>query len=336
MTNTAPTSAAGAPDVSVIMPAWNAAGFIGTSIDSILESEGASFEIVIVDDASDDDTFAVLQRRAQQDPRVRIDRLDHNGGPSAARNRAIELSSGRYIAVVDADDTIAISRLKKLVSLADTSGADIVVDNMLEVDEDGEQLGGSFLKSARFQSPHDVSLAEYVRYNQPMAAGDCLGYLKPLFRRATLHRLNARYDEALRNSEDYYLVADLLAQGALMTYTPYTGYFYRRAAGSTSHRLKPAHTAAWLIAERNFQTRHDNGETDTFDDSVRRHLKQRERRLQDTDQMVRAIDAIKARRFASFIEMLVADPRASLFTLNRFVRIAWQRLARPASARAQS
>ncbi len=324
MTSEATPSKDDAPDVSVIMPAWRAADFIETSIDSVLDSQGVSLELIIVDDASPDQTYQTLQRRAASDPRIRIDRLHVNSGPSAARNRALELARGRYISVVDSDDLLAASRLTKLVALADASQADIIVDNMIETDASGERLGNQpFLKSAAFTAPRDILLKDYVRYNQPMKPDDCLGYLKPLFRRETLARFNARYDARLRNSEDYYLVAHLLAKGAKMTYTPYTGYFYRRAESSTSHRLKPAHTAAWLEAELAFRAAH----LQHLDADTTRQLNARLRLLRDVDQFVRAVDAIKQRRFTELVRLLAADPHASMFTFGWFTKIAWRRLS---------
>lgn len=313
------------PDVSVIMPTWNAADFVEATVESVLASQHVELELIIVDDASTDNTVEVLKRLARKDSRIRLARARKNSGPSIARNSALQRATGRYVAVVDSDDKIAFNRLKKLVDLADASSADIVVDNMLEFDEDGERLGdASFLKSAAFAKPRDITLADYVRYNHPMKPGDCLGYLKPLFRRETLTRLGARYDPALRNSEDYYLVAHLLAQGASMTYTPYTGYFYRRAVGSTSHRLKPSHTAAWLTAEDAFRDTYLEG----LDAPAKRQLKARMRQLKHVDQMVRAIDSIQRHRFGELIEILKNDPRASVFTLSNFAMIAWQKLSR--------
>ena len=333
MTDNLAAATTGPPDVSVIMPAWNAASVIEGAIDSVLKSEGVSIELLIVDDASTDRTYETLKRCADSDARVRIDRLQTNGGPSAARNRAIELATGRYIAVVDSDDSIAVSRLKKLVALADASNADIVVDNMLEVDAKGERLGhGGFLESSAFSAPRDITLAEYVRYNHPMKSGDCLGYLKPVFRRAALEKLNARYDEALRNSEDYYLVAHMLAQGARMTYTPYAGYFYRRAEGSTSHRLKASQTGAWLNAEADFRARYvdtagENDRDGELDEAAKRQLKIRSQAIRNTDQYVRAIDAFQERRFIDLGQLLASDPRASLFTMGWFAKVAGQRLS---------
>ena len=306
-------------DVSVIIAAWKAADSLERSVASALASTGVRIEVIVIDDASPDATMDVLRQLAAADDRVIAERLPVNAGPSSARNRAIELATGRYIAILDADDTIAPGRLATLVALAERSGADIAVDNMIVVDETGQPIGDQpFLDSTLFTRAHDIDLAEWVRFNQPLRPGDCLGYLKPLIRRAALSDTGARYDENLRNSEDYHLVAQMLAAGARMIYTPEAGYHYQRSAGSTSHRLKPQQTRAILDAEERFQARYANklskGEVDL--------LRWRQRSLRSLHQFVSAVEAIKTGRPATLARLLVSDMRASVFTMSTFAKIA--------------
>ncbi len=307
------------PEVSVIIAAWKAAGLVERSVASALASRGVTIEVVVVDDASPDDTWGVLQRLAAKDPRVVIDRLPSNRGPSAARNRTIKLAQGCYIAVLDADDTIAPDRLAMLVELAEKHDSDIVVDNMVEVDAFGRKIGdGRFLKDELFQVQRTIDLETWVAFNEPMKAGDCLGYLKPLIRRATLEKTHASYDPLLRNSEDYYLVADLLARGARMTYTPNTGYNYSRSEGSISHRLKPEQTKAWLNAENRFAARQDAHLTPVEHDALAR----RKRALRKVNQLVTATEALKEMRIEAFLLTLVMDIGAAGYTLVTLAKIA--------------
>lgn len=316
-------------DVSVIIPAWKAAAFIDAAIASALASERVTVEVIVIDDASPDQTFATVQSLAANDPRVRVDRLAVNQGPSAARNRAIELARGRFIAVLDSDDAILPDRFRRLVDAADETGADIVADNMVEVAEQGAASGGRlFLRSDLFRQPGVIDLETWVRFNQPLKPGDCLGYLKPLFRRATLERLNVRYDEALRNSEDYYLVANMLAAGARMTYLPEAGYLYTRSATSTSHRLAPAHTDAWITAETGFRSRH----LPACSGSTRAALAARWRLLKSVRQFVHAVEAVKTRKIGALARTLVSDPATLPFTFSWFARIAIGKVARQKAA----
>jgi succinoglycan biosynthesis protein ExoO len=306
-------------DVSVIMPAWKAEAYVGRAIASALASKDVSVEVVVVDDASPDGTFSALQRIAASDPRVVVDQLPVNSGPSVARNRAIKLAKGRFVAVLDADDAMTPDRLAYLVSVAERNEADIVVDNMLEVDEAGERISKrAFLSGENFEEPDDVSLETWVYFNQPMKSGDCLGYLKPLIRRSAIEKFSARYDEKLRNSEDYYLIAHLLAAGARMTYVPEAGYLYRRSENSTSHRLLPGHTKAWLDAEERFHALFAS----TLTPQERSALVRRERGLRDVDQFVRALDAVKTKNIGRVPRLLASDIRASTFTLATLAKIA--------------
>lgn len=315
----------GQPDVSVIVAAWKAATLIEHAVLSALASTGVTVEVIVVDDASPDDTWAVLQRLAATDSRIMIDRLVSNGGPSAARNRAITLARGRYLAVLDADDAVTPDRLALLVGMADSQNADLIVDNMTEVDAAGQMIGsGRFLKSVMFQTQRSIDLETWVEFNQPMKAGDCIGYLKPLIRKATLDKMRASYDPLLRNSEDYYLVADMLARGARMTYMPQAGYRYTRAAGSTSHRLKPEQTRAWLDAEARFAVRHDAHLTPKEHDA----LAHRMRALRNVNQFVAATDTLKSKRIGAFVGLLLSDVRAAGFTLSMLGKVAAGKLLR--------
>jgi len=316
------------PDVSVIIAAWKAADFVERAVRSALMSRGVTIEVIVVDDASPDRTFAVLRQLAAQDSRVIIDRLETNGGPSVARNRAIALASGKFIAILDADDTIEPDRLSRLVSRAERRAADIVVDNMKEVDANGRLLSsGLFVKSHAFSTERNVDLETWVAFNQPMKAGDCIGYLKPVIRRATLDRFQAAYDPALRNSEDYYLLADLLAQGGRMLYVSEAGYRYTRSPASISHRLKPEHTRAWLEAEDRYLRRYGAGLT-AGQQSV---LARRSRALRHVNQLVAATEALKSRRFGEFARLLAADLESSAYTLATFARVAGSKVRRHAS-----
>ncbi|GKT02769.1 glycosyltransferase family 2 protein [Furfurilactobacillus entadae] len=90
--------------VSVIMPAYNAEGTIEKSIISVLNQLYSNTELIIVDDASTDQTETIV-RHYLNEPRVKYIRLKTNAGIAEARNVAIKASDGRYIAFLDSDDT---------------------------------------------------------------------------------------------------------------------------------------------------------------------------------------------------------------------------------------
>ena len=97
------------PKVSVIVPAHNVAEFIGDAIDSLLAQTFADFEIIVVDDASTDNTVDVVAGLG--DPRVRLLSHSTNSGVAAARNSAIENAKGALLAFLDSDDAAFPDRL---------------------------------------------------------------------------------------------------------------------------------------------------------------------------------------------------------------------------------
>lgn len=92
-------------EVSVIVPTHNAAPYIASTLQSILCQVGATFEVLVIDDCSTDDTSKIVSAMAKTDARVRYVRLPRNsGGPATPRNTGINLAKGHWIAFCDADD----------------------------------------------------------------------------------------------------------------------------------------------------------------------------------------------------------------------------------------
>lgn len=101
------------PLVSVVIPTYNRAEFLPRAVESVLRQTVDDFELIVVDDASTDDTEAVVERF--DDPRVEYVRHGTNRGGSAARNTGIERSSGEYIAFLDSDDEWYPRKLERQV-----------------------------------------------------------------------------------------------------------------------------------------------------------------------------------------------------------------------------
>jgi glycosyltransferase involved in cell wall biosynthesis len=103
------------PLVSVIVPAYNAEAFVERTLKSVLRQTYKNLEVLVVDDGSKDKTFEIVQSIAQTDSRVILIR-QKNAGVAAARNLAIEKSTGEYIAPIDADDIWYPEKIEKQVN----------------------------------------------------------------------------------------------------------------------------------------------------------------------------------------------------------------------------
>jgi glycosyltransferase EpsE len=106
--------------ISVIIPAYNAARTLDDCIESIERQTWADWEIVACDDASTDDTWEILKRWSKRDARITILRNGANRRAAAARNRCLELATGEYIALQDADDFSSPGRLARQLKFLET------------------------------------------------------------------------------------------------------------------------------------------------------------------------------------------------------------------------
>ncbi len=113
------------PLISVIVPVYNVGDYLERCMDSVLSQTYPNFEVVLVDDASTDQSSAVCNACAARDSRVRAVRLSQNRGPSAARNEGIRRARGAYISFVDADDRVEPDLLEKLYESLVQAGAEV-------------------------------------------------------------------------------------------------------------------------------------------------------------------------------------------------------------------
>ena len=127
--------------ISIVTPAYKASRFIAETIHSVREQTHDNWELIIVDDGSPDDTCAIVEQSAQEDCRIRLIRQRRNYGPSAARNRALEASTGRYIAFLDADDLWLPEKLERQVRFMSDVDAAISFTGFRRISETGDTCG---------------------------------------------------------------------------------------------------------------------------------------------------------------------------------------------------
>lgn len=114
------------PLVSIIVPMYNAAGFISRCVESICAQTYKSIEILLLNDGSRDDTLAICRALAAKDPRIAlVDKA--NTGAADTRNQGLALAHGKYIQFVDSDDWLAPDFTEKLVCAAEAASADLVI-----------------------------------------------------------------------------------------------------------------------------------------------------------------------------------------------------------------
>jgi len=113
------------PELSVIIPMHNASATITKVVDSFLAIQAINIEVIVVDDASTDDSVA--QVKALGRPEVVVERFETNHGAGIARNRGFEVATGRYALFFDADDEVHPATLATALSALDDTGADMAM-----------------------------------------------------------------------------------------------------------------------------------------------------------------------------------------------------------------
>jgi glycosyltransferase involved in cell wall biosynthesis len=128
------------PRISVLMPAYNAEKYIAEAIESILKQTYKDFELIIVDDASTDDTAKIIKSYAKRDKRIKYYKNEKNSGVTITLNNGLKHCSGDYIARMDSDDVSMKKRFEEQVREMD-KGSDLIGTNITFIDENGKKSG---------------------------------------------------------------------------------------------------------------------------------------------------------------------------------------------------
>jgi glycosyltransferase involved in cell wall biosynthesis len=193
------------PCVSVIVPVYNEARFVGDAVRSVAAQTFTDWELIVVDDGSSDETPGVLRELAQLIPRMELLRQE-NRGRSAARNAGIRRASGEYVAFLDADDTWLPHKLEIQVALLEASPqAGLAYAKAMTIEKDGSSVGRGWILGEA-PGPGQSCFARLTTVNVvPMSTAvvrrTCLGVVGP-FTESLSHiedwdlwlRLTARYD----------------------------------------------------------------------------------------------------------------------------------------------
>jgi glycosyltransferase involved in cell wall biosynthesis len=207
------------PKVSIIVPAYNVAPYLGETLDSVLAQTRTDYEVVLVNDGSTDATAQIVEQYRERFAGKLLYVWQENRGLAAARNTAIRAARGQYVALLDSDDVWLPGYLASMLGLLEADPAlDIVFPNAI--------FWGSPQYNGRdFQSVFPP--------NPPITMDKLLGRESSIFGLATMRRemvlAAGGYDEALRASEDFDLWLRLLQRGCRFGYAvePLVKYRYR-------------------------------------------------------------------------------------------------------------
>jgi len=125
------------PLVSIITPVYNCQDFLAQTIDSVLSQTFKEWELILIDDCSEDESFSVAQKYVSTDSRIILKRLSVNSGPAVSRNEGIKIARGRYIAFCDSDDIWCEEKLSLQIGAMNSTQAKVCFTSYYKMLEDG-------------------------------------------------------------------------------------------------------------------------------------------------------------------------------------------------------
>ena len=217
--------------VSVVIPAYRAEDTLARAVHSVLTQSLRDIEVIIVDDASADSTWTLIEELLPRDERVRAVRHKTNQGKPVAMNRAIGLARGRWLAVLDADDWYDVDRLRLLVELGERHQVDMVADNQFLYDATaGLVVGTAWPKS---DAAWPLAFDDYLTGSNAYESFN-LGMLKPVMRVDFMHRVGLGYDEQARHGQDFFHLLQFYLAGGRAMISDRTLYYYTQPFGRIS------------------------------------------------------------------------------------------------------
>lgn len=239
------------PVVSVIVPTRNYGRYLSAAIESVRAQTLESWECLIVDDGSTDETQAVLARLAATDERIKT-YLEAQRGVAAARNHALRLCRGRYVQFLDADDLLHPAKLASQVDvLGSCAEVDIVYGPTRYFDDgDGRRLLRSSMGGPDVAEPAPVSGAGTVVLDR-LLVGNLMTIEAPLFRKSVFDDVGL-FNEQLDRMEDWDLWLRCALAGKRFLFVPSAdpGAMIRVHSASLSYREALMATAEVGIRKR--------------------------------------------------------------------------------------
>ena len=217
------------PQVSIIMPAYNVAQFIKESIQSVINQTFNSWELLIVDDCSSDNTRNIVFSFLN-DPRIQLIENKTNLGGAGTRNVAIRKAKGRYIAFLDSDDLWTADKLEKQISFMQVNNMSFTFSAHTTIDEQGTIL-------EKIGVPAKVGFRQLLKHNY-------IGCLTAMYDTEPHGKI---YMPLVKKRQDFALWLELLKRFDYSCAIQENLGFYRIRSGSLSRSKSEAFKYYWRV-----------------------------------------------------------------------------------------
>ncbi len=241
------------PKVSIIVPVYNCQSYIEECVRSVLTQSVADFELILVNDGSTDESGLLCDALAKEDSRIRVFHKE-NGGAASARNLGLDNASGDYISFIDADDTVRVDFLERLLD-AVYGGAEMAMCDYIKYTRDSSFpyscpiRGGAYSRSD-IKNELFGCLVMFDNLEFPPTISNCVC----LFKRELLKRAELRYP-IVRLCEDSYFGSVALYNADGFVYLKgETLYNYRFNPSSVTNSLNPKRWESFLTLNECYES----------------------------------------------------------------------------------
>jgi succinoglycan biosynthesis protein ExoO len=237
---TSPSLRQKTPNISVIIPAYNCANVLKRAVNSALaQTDISTPQIVIVDDASSDGTFAVMELLADRHPSVEIYQNPVNSGPGATRNRALEMVTGDWVVLLDADDAMRPQRISRLVARAQQEDVKIIVDLLIFFDFTAKQE-----EPVQVPTSGKTELLSFRHFIRPDPETKLdFGLLKPIIHRSLIDSGVWQYPD-MRHAQDFWTNMTALMAGEKFLLLRESYYIFSTRVGAISGKYSSGSVTA--------------------------------------------------------------------------------------------
>ena len=216
--------------ISVILPVYNLAPWIGECIESLKKQTLPGLEFIFVDDCSTDGSRDIIEAFAAEDPRVRILQNEVNSGSGSSRNAGIEAARGEYYSFIDPDDWVCDDFYALLYAKAQETGCDIIKGVRVPF-KDGDDI--SRVTTAKAESALNNRIRKLLKKNWPLYNGFTYEHQSAIFKSSLFADENVRYGSS-RVAQDVTFLLKVCYNTTGIAFQEGAIYYYRRREGAAT------------------------------------------------------------------------------------------------------
>lgn len=227
--------------VSVIVPVYNSANYIGRCIESILNQTYDNIELLLIDDGSKDDSYLLCLKYAHNSRKITVIHQD-NAGVGNARNKGIKLSSGEFIIFVDSDDTIEKNHIYNLMYAHKECGTLILCgyNNIYKDYVNSNSIGNGELLKSNFETLIDKWMLD------PVVGSPC----NKLIEASVIHNNKIKFPENINYAEDFIFSIKLFDCFEKIVLLDNCSYNYFMETPESLSKVNFINTKEWWAAQK--------------------------------------------------------------------------------------